>query len=187
MTLPSPPRRIALVGPVASGKSTWAAAVAAHTGLPHVGLDDLFWGPAWTPVPAAEFHTRVREALAARAWIADGNFGGAVAEMLLARAELVVWLDLSLRVCLPRLVARSLRRAATGQELFGGNRETFRHLLARDSILWSAPAHHHRDRRRWAARLARAAGAPPLRLSSSSAIAPALAARGLLPPGRRGT
>ncbi|WP_243741170.1 hypothetical protein [Streptomyces sp. 8K308] len=136
------------------------------------------------PGPAAEFHARVRHALAAEAWIADGNFDGAVAETLLTRADLVVWLDLPLCVCLPRLVARSLRRAATGQELFAGNRETFGHLLARDSIPWSGPAHHHRDRRRWAARLvtARAAGTPPLRLDSSSAIAPALAARGLLPP-----
>nr|WP_276209357.1 hypothetical protein [Streptomyces harenosi] len=187
--MPGPPRRIALVGPVASGKSTLAAAVAAHTGLPHIGLDDLFWGPDWTPVPAAEFRARVRGALAEEAWIADGNFGGAVAELLMARATLVIWLDLPLRVCLPRLVARSVRRAAGGQVLFAGNRETFRHLLGRESILWSGPAHHHRDRRRWAARLARAraAGRPPLRLTRSAAIVPALAARGLLPPGGQGS
>jgi hypothetical protein len=141
-------------------------------------------------VPTAVFHTRVRDALAAEAWIAEGNFGGAVAETLLARAELVIWLDLPLRVCLPRLVVRSVRRAATGEELFAGNRETFRHLLARDSILWSGPAHHRRDRRRWAARLARvraAGGTPPLRLSRASAVTPALAARGLLPGAGHGT
>ncbi|MFR9722015.1 hypothetical protein ACL02R_01420 [Streptomyces sp. MS19] len=183
MTLSTPPRRIALVGPVASGKSTLAAAVAAHTGLPHLGLDTLFWGPDWTPVAAGEFHARVRNALAAGKWIADGNFGGQAGEMLLARAELVIWLDLPLRVCLPRLLARSLRRAATGQELFAGNRETFRHLLARDSILWWGPAHHHRHRRRWATALAqaRAAGTPVVHLSRSPAIVPALSACGLLP------
>ncbi|SFC92299.1 hypothetical protein [Streptomyces aidingensis] len=44
-----------------------------------------------------------------------------------------------------------------------------------------------RDRRRWAARPARspAAGNPPLRLGSASAIPPALAAPGLLPPACR--
>ncbi|MFF6882710.1 hypothetical protein ACFY9F_05940 [Streptomyces sp. NPDC012421] len=58
------PKRIALVGPVASGKSTLAAAIAAHTGLPHLDLDELFWGPRWTPVGPQIFHARVRDALA---------------------------------------------------------------------------------------------------------------------------
>ncbi|MDH6221653.1 hypothetical protein [Streptomyces pseudovenezuelae] len=135
------PSRIALVGPVASSKSTLAAALSAHTGLPGIDLDELFWEPDWTPLDTPVFHKGVRDRLAGPAWIADGNYGGEVAEMLLERAELVLWLDLPLRVCLPRLVSRSLRRAATGEELFGGNRETCRHLLAPDSILrWGGSA-----------------------------------------------
>lgn len=147
------PSRIAVVGPVAAGKTTLSRAVAAHTGLPRIDLDDLFWGPDWTPRATADFHHSVEEQLAGPAWIADGNYGGQVAELLLARAELVVWLDVPLRVCLPRLVARSLRRAASGEELFAGNRETLDHLLAPDSILRWGPQHHHRHRRRWAERL----------------------------------
>ncbi|MEU8263083.1 adenylate kinase [Micromonospora sp. NPDC048999] len=178
------PQRIALVGPVASGKSTLAAAIAAHTGLRHVDLDALFWAPNWTPVDTPDFHTAVRHALAAQAWVADGNYGGDVAESLLERADLAVWLDLPLRTCLPRLIRRSLRRAATGQELFAGNRETFRHLASRDSILWWGPAHHHRHRRRWAQRLhpLKAGGLPVLRLDQPAAVAPQLRAHGLLAP-----
>lgn len=177
-------QRIALVGPVASGKSTLATAIAAHTGLRHVDLDDLFWGPQWTPVGAFDFHDAVRHALAARAWIADGNYGGDVAEILLERAELTIWLDLPLRTCLPRLIRRSIRRAATGQELFAGNRETFRHLVSRDSILWWGPAHHHRHRRRWAQRLhpLTAGGLSVLHLDQPAAVAPQLRAHGLLAP-----
>lgn len=178
------PKRIALVGPVASGKSTLAAAIAAHTGLPHLDLDELFWGPDWTPLDTRVFHAGVHDALAADVWIADGNYGGEVAETLLGRAELAIWLDLSLRICLLRLLNRSVRRAGTGQELFAGNRETFRHLLARDSILWWGPAHHHRHRRRWADRLHpdRADGLPVLHLDHPAAIAPRLRALGLLAP-----
>jgi adenylate kinase family enzyme len=178
------PQRIALVGPVASGKSTLAAAIAAHTGLPHLDLDELFWGPDWTPADASVFHARVRNALAAETWIADGNYGGETGEMLLARADLAIWLDLPLRICLPRLIRRSLRRAATRQELFAGNRETFSHLLARDSILWWGPAHHHRHRRRWATRLhpERAGGLPVIRLDRPAAITPRLRSLGLLAP-----
>lgn len=60
--------------------------------------------------------------------------------MLLSRAALLLWLGPSLRVFLPRLLARWLRRAATGEELFAGNRETFGHLLPPDSLLhWARP------------------------------------------------
>ncbi|MEW2581331.1 hypothetical protein [Streptomyces syringium] len=180
MTVP----RIALVGPVASGKSTLAAAIADHTGLPRCSLDDLFWGPQWTPAEGTAFHTAVRNALAAKTWIADGNYGGPVAQTLLQRADLAIWLDFSLRICLPRLVNRSVRRAISGQELFGGNRETFGHLVARDSILWWAPAHHHRHRRRWQASLQAAAadGLAVLRLDHPTNVAPPLRALGLLAP-----
>ena len=177
------PRRIAVVGPVAAGKSTLSAAISAHTGLPRIDLDDLFWGPGWTPQDTGLFHQGVEERLATAAWIADGNYGGEVAEMLLSRAELLVWLDLPLRVCLPRLLTRSLRRAATGEELFAGNRETFGHLLTRDSILRWGPAHHHQHRRRWAQRLHpdHTAGLEVLRLEHPSAVAAQLHRYGLLP------
>lgn len=182
-------QRIALVGPVASGKSTLATAIAAHIGLSHLDLDELFWGPNWTPVETSVFHTGVRDALAAQAWVAEGNYGGEVAEMLLDRAELAIWLDLPLRICVPRLIRRSIRRAATGENLFAGNRETFRHLLSRDSILRWGPAHHRRHRRRWAERLhpGRSGGLAVLRLDQPSAIVPRLRAHGLLAPkpGRR--
>lgn len=44
------PNRIAVVGPVASGKSTIAAEIAGHTGLPHLDLDNLFWERAGRPL-----------------------------------------------------------------------------------------------------------------------------------------
>ena len=174
--------RIAVVGPVASGKSTLARAIAAHTGVKHVDLDDLFWEPGWTPAPPGRFLTRLEEALQGDEWIADGNYGGQAAEILLSRAELVLWLDLPLWTCLPRLISRSIRRAATGTELFAGNRETFSHLIARDSILWWGPAHHRRHRVRWAASLT-ARGASQsrvIRLTNPRTVAPALTTLGLI-------
>lgn len=143
------PRRVAVVGPVASGKSTLAAAVQAHTGLPHLDLDELFWEPGWTPAPPELFQSRLADALSADEWIADGNYGGQAAELLTARAELVIWMDMPLRVCLPRLLIRSVKRAASGEKLFAGNTETFRHLLGPDSIIWWGTVHHGRHGRRW--------------------------------------
>ncbi|MEK2477783.1 hypothetical protein [Streptomyces noursei] len=181
------PKRIALVGPVASGKSTLAAAIAEHTRLPHLDLDNLFWGAGWTPFDTKTFQNRVRDALGSEIWIADGNYSGAVGEMLLGHAEMAIWLDLPLRTCLPRLLKRSFRRAARGEELFAGNRETFRHLFARESILIWGPAHHHRHRRRWHHHLGpnKPHGLPVLRLTRSTAVAPALRDLGLLPAATR--
>ncbi|MGV4927643.1 hypothetical protein [Streptomyces sp. BHT-5-2] len=181
------PKRIALVGPVASGKSTLAAAIAEHTGLPHLDLDNLFWGAGWTPIDTMTFQNRVRDALGAETWIADGNYTGPVGEMLLGHTELAIWLDLPLRTCLPRLLKRSFRRAALGEELFAGNRETFRHLFARESILIWGPAHHHHHRRRWYHHLGpnKPHGLPVLRLTRSTAVAPALQDLNLLPAATR--
>ncbi|SEE26868.1 Adenylate kinase [Streptomyces sp. 2224.1] len=181
------PKRIAVVGPVASGKSTIAAEIAGHTGLPHLNLDNLFWGAGWTPVDPMTFQNRAREVLCTETWIADGNYGGPVGEILLGHAELAIWLDLPLRTCLPRLLKRSFRRAARGEELFAGNQETFRHLFARDSILLWGPAHHRQHRRRWHHHLGpnKPHGLPVLRLTRSTVVTPELRAMGLLPPAAR--
>ena len=98
--------------------------------------------------------------LSADTWIADGNYGGPVGEILLGRAELAIWLDLPLRICLPGFSAARSGEPPV-EELFAGNRETFRHLFARDSILRWGPAHHRRHRRRWRHHLGPTAPWPP--------------------------
>jgi hypothetical protein len=73
---------------------------------------------------------------------------------VLERADLVVWLDLPLGTILRRLWA--LARIRKGDELWGGNRETWRGaFLSRDSLfVWALKTHLGR-RRRYAERLAR--------------------------------
>ena len=66
--------RINIVGIGCAGKTTLARALAARLGVPHVELDALFWGPRWTPVRDEVFRSRVRDALAPDAWVADGGY-----------------------------------------------------------------------------------------------------------------
>jgi hypothetical protein len=74
---------------------------------------------------------------------------------VLANADLVVWLDLPMRVWLPRLVRRTLGRIARREELWNGNRETLRNVFfSRDSLIWYALSNHARHRREYPARLA---------------------------------
>ncbi len=67
-----------------------------------------------------------------------------------ARADTVVWLDPPIWLILPRLWRRTMRRIATGEEVWPGtgNRETFRGaFLSRDSLfVWVLKTHWRRGR-----------------------------------------
>jgi hypothetical protein len=121
-----------------------------------VELDALHWGPNWSEPSAEEFRARVEQALAGDGWVADGAYHGKLGDLVLERAELVVWLDPPLRTILGRLWARTLRRIRDRDELWGGNRETWRGaFLSRSSLfLWALQTHRPR-RQRYEQRLAR--------------------------------
>ena len=55
--------RVNLVGSSGSGKSTLGQALAQALGQPVVEIDDLFWGPNWTPTPDETFLPRLSAAL----------------------------------------------------------------------------------------------------------------------------
>jgi hypothetical protein len=75
---------------------------------------------------------------------------------VLDRAELVVWLDPPLHTVLYRLGTRTVRRVRSGEELWGGNRETWRGtVFSRDSLLLWALTTHRPRRVRYEERLAR--------------------------------
>ena len=141
--------KIAVVGTSGSGKTTVARRLAEIHGVPHVELDALHWGPNWTPCPADEFRERVARALAARGWVSDGSYHGKLGNSVLEQADLVVWLDLPFRTIAPRIWTRTLRRIRNREELWAGNRETWRDaFLSRDSLfVWVVTTHRSRRRR----------------------------------------
>ncbi len=150
---PVPPVRINVVGTSGSGKTTFARAIAARLGYPHVELDALHWGPNWTEAEPAEFRTRVSEALAGERWVLDGNYS-AVRDLVWPRVETLVWLDFARSVVTWRVVRRSLARLVRRTELWAGNRETLGKLLGRDSIIWWSISTYARRRRDYPALIA---------------------------------
>ncbi len=140
-------KRIMVVGTSCAGKTTLARRLARILDMPHVELDALYWGPNWSECPTDDFRERVREHVGTDRWVIDGNYAKA-RDIVLSRATDAVWLNYSFPVVFRRALSRTARRVASGQELFGGNRETFTTaFLSRDSIpLWVIRTHHRRSR-----------------------------------------
>ena len=102
-------RRVVVTGLAGSGKSTFALALAARTGLPVLHLDLFFWKPGWVAPSETEWRAKQREVLAGDAWIADGNYHETL-DLRLERADTVVFLDTPWWVCAGRAFLRGLRK-----------------------------------------------------------------------------
>jgi adenylate kinase family enzyme len=133
---PNPGRRIAVYGPSGSGKTTLARRLSERLAVPYIELDALFHQPGWQPAPRDEFRAKVAAALVANpdGWVVDGNYSSA-RDIVLAEADTAVWIRLPFWRVYPRLVTRTLRRAATRELLWGTNRERWRDVVGRDSML----------------------------------------------------
>lgn len=148
---PADTDRVVVIGSSCAGKSTFARALAASRGCDLIELDELYWAPHWTPKPQAEFLRLVAEAAAGERWVAAGNYGLA-RQALWGRATTIVWLNFGLPRVFWRGLRRTVARAVSGEELFHGNRESFRQsFLSRDSILWWILSTFHRRQREFAA------------------------------------
>jgi adenylate kinase family enzyme len=137
-------RRVEVVGPSCSGKTTTARRLAALLGVPYIELDALHHDAGWTEAPAEVLQERVRAALDAApdGWVVDGTYFGKLGSLVLDRADTIVWLDIPFRTAIRRVLWRTLSRAVTREELWNGNRESLRLALSRESIvLWVFRTH----------------------------------------------
>lgn len=144
-------RRVVVVGTSGTGKSTLARALAERIGAAWLELDAVHHLPGWEPSTTAEFRAAVSEFLAIHdRWVVDGNYG-AVRDLLWTAADTAVWLDLSRARTMWRVTTRSLRRVLTREELWNGNREEWRNLLAwdpeRSIVRWAWTTHGERRER----------------------------------------
>lgn len=140
--------RIAVVGVTGSGKTTVAKKLSGILGLPHVELDSLYWNPGWVSTPKEEFLARVSAALNGERWVTDGNYRMAQ-PIIWGRATAIVWLDYPLPVILWQLTRRTLARIRSKEELWNGNRETWRGAFFDKDSLFLFAIQSHRQHRQW--------------------------------------
>jgi adenylate kinase family enzyme len=169
-----------VVGNSGSGKTTVAAALATRLGLPHVELDSIFHQPGWQPLPRVEFRARIAAVADTDEWVVDGNYS-AVADLLDARADTIVWIDLPRRTVMRQIIGRTVRRVSHREELWNGNRERWRNLFSRNpeaSVIAWAWTRHAVYAERYGARAAAASDGGPefVRLRSRAQVRAFLAA-----------
>jgi adenylate kinase family enzyme len=106
--------RIHVIGGAGSGKTRFARELGRRIGIPVVELDNIAeqsggydnWFRPLCPVAKRVFD--VRAIAATPAWISEGSFLWWT-DALLCEAQLIVWLDPSLRTVLWRLISRHVR------------------------------------------------------------------------------
>ena len=100
--------RVVVTGMAGSGKSTFALALGARTGLPVIHLDLHFWKAGWVEPSEDEWRTTQQRVLAGDAWIADGNYSATLA-LRLEVADTLVVLDMPWVLCAGRALLRGFR------------------------------------------------------------------------------
>jgi len=152
-------RRIVIAGVSGNGKTTLGRRLAQKLGVPFTELDALMHQPGWVPAETETFRLEVEAVMdASNGWVLDGMYQAQLGDLVLRRADTLVWLDQPLPLVLSRLVRRVVTDIVTKRDLFNGNRQTWRFaFFTRDSLISFAIKSHLKRRREWPA----AIGAPP--------------------------
>lgn len=129
--------RIVILGNAGSGKSTLARAIGERLKLPVIHLDKLFWEPGWVEADAELFRARVRQAVAADAWVCEGNYSRRTFDLRMPRAQLVIWLDTPRTVCLKRVILRSAMDRPRADKPVGCSEKLDREFLTFLKYVWT--------------------------------------------------
>ncbi len=99
--------RVLVIGSGGAGKSTLSKRLGEILDIDVIHLDRLYWRPNWQEVPKDEWQTIVEELISRDSWIMDGNYS-ATREMRIRACDTVIFLDIPRRICLYRILKRTL-------------------------------------------------------------------------------
>lgn len=142
-------KKVAVIGVSCSGKTTFGKLLAKKHGLPFIDLDDLFWNPGWVQTEHELFIKKVQAVLDNDEWVIVGNYKS-VQDVILNKADTVIWLDYSAYVVGARAIFRTIKRAIFKEPCCNGNFESFKlSFCSKDSILLWVYNDFSRKRKRY--------------------------------------
>ena len=120
-------KRIHIVGGPGAGKSTLARRLASKLGIQPLKLDDIAFDPQTGAARPHSSRIRDIDSIAVKpAWVAEGVYLGWTGQ-LLALADLIVWLDVPMRIALFRKIPHHLKRSLAGGYPHAGMRNQLEH------------------------------------------------------------
>ena len=100
-----------------------AAELARTLGIRHVEIDALHHGPNWESCGPVVLRERVLAATEGDDWVTDSTYTSMLGDLVVQRADLLVWLDLPTPLVMWRLLRRTHVRNRDKTELWNGNVE----------------------------------------------------------------
>ncbi len=113
-------QRVLIIGCPGSGKTTYAKALSAKTGLPLVHLDKLYHRDNWQAINREEFEPKLQAELEKSEWIIDGNFNRTIKHRL-SYCDTVFYFDLPVLFCLWGAIKRTIQNYGKTRDDVGGN------------------------------------------------------------------
>ena len=98
-------KRVLVIGPGGSGKSTFARRLGQRLGLEVKHLDSFYWRAGWTKPSNEDWLKTVNELISGETWIIDGNYSGTLAQRI-ERCDTVIFLDMPRLLCMWRITKR---------------------------------------------------------------------------------
>lgn len=141
-------RIVVMASSSGAGKSTFARQLGERLDLPVHHLDVLFWKPGWVESSMEEFSAAQSLVVQQPAWIIEGNYTSTYA-IRETRADTLIYLDVSLGLCMWRVVARRVRNhGRTRPDMAAGCQE-----MLDWAFLWYIVRTYYPRRRRMPERL----------------------------------
>jgi adenylate kinase family enzyme len=142
----STPKTIGLLGTSGAGKTTLARELARRMDAIFIEHDAIRHQANWTTASEEEVRTAIEQRIAGQErWVIDRVPGDYLSE----RIDVILWLDLPLHLKLARASKRSWHRLRSQEELWNGNRESWRGVLFEwDGVIPHLLRSHYRQRRK---------------------------------------
>ncbi|WP_342475260.1 AAA family ATPase [Weizmannia sp. FSL K6-0777] len=126
-------RKIWIVGPPGSGKTTLGKELSSAKGINCYSLDELRWRAGWKKVSDDEFITSINSIVNKSEWIIDGYYSGL--DKYFQFADEIIYIKKPLLVLLTRVCKRSYKRIKEKTEICNGNIESWGFFFSPNGIL----------------------------------------------------